>query len=138
MIVDRKILKRLYDKYNQEYFLGYLPTCPLYTHDSYRLLGHYSFELGRNGSVIGHSITISDSYDWTEEQLRDVLVHEMVHEYLIYYGLDDTGKHTKLFKSFMNRLNKEHGLNMAVITDLTDFKVRKGKSTLGKIFHTLF
>ena len=67
-------------------------------------------------------IDISCYYDWREEDLRDVLVHEMVHYYLAYKHIDNNLSHGEEFLKMSKELNDKYGLNISVIVDATHFK----------------
>lgn len=51
-------------------------------------------------------ITVYNNWDNPDEKLIDsVLVHEMIHQYIIQNGYKDTSAHGRLFRDFMNRIN---------------------------------
>ena len=48
------------------------------------------------------------------EELRDVIVHEMIHYHLAYTGEDWRVRHGESFKKMAEELNDEYGLNIQV------------------------
>lgn len=127
----------MFAKYNMDYFGGELPFPEFRITHSYRTLGMYSSYPTRDGHY-GDVIEISDNYDYTESQLRDLIVHEMIHMYLMHFGIDKNCSHGKAFRDMMEDLNRRHGLHIAVNADVTCFRVRKGKSKFMKALCTLF
>ena len=69
---------------------------------------------------------MTDYYDFTPKQFEDILVHEMIHYYLAYFGLDKRCRHGREFKKMANRLNQTYGLNVTKLLDLSKYKRRKG------------
>lgn len=45
--------------------------------------------------------------DFNPNFLDAILVHEMIHQYIFQTGLKDTSSHGKIFKHYMQRINKE-------------------------------
>ena len=81
-IAERHLLTSFY-LYNDEYFGGVLPFPKLKIRHSYRTLGYFSCEYDEDGRMFNQTIELSDNYDYTEYQLRDIIVHEMIHYYLL-------------------------------------------------------
>ena len=115
MRITKEDIRVRFDEYNKKYFDGVLQPCKC--HVKKRKLGplglyHPSF---KNGKIIGH-IWISYYVDWTEEDLRDVIVHEMIHHYTQTIEGHKGGLfgHNWRFKRLYRRLNKEYGLNIRI------------------------
>jgi predicted SprT family Zn-dependent metalloprotease len=58
------------------------------------------------------------------------MVHEMIHYYLAYFGLDKRCRHGKEFKKMAERLNGQYGLNIVTEVDLFQYKRREGTPLL--------
>ena len=99
--------------FNRLYFDDYLETPEFYLFHSYKTLGWFECFMTPYGGE-NPRIGISDSYAYTFEELRDVLVHEMIHYYLAYMGEDMRVRHGKRFKEMAAELNEEFGLNVQV------------------------
>ena len=97
------------------YFGGYLPMCAFSLLRSWNSsqLGRYTYKYDRRGRVVGR-IAISDKVNWTEEALREVIVHEMIHHYLqaIKHKSGGIFGHNWRFRKECRRLKKEHGLRI--------------------------
>jgi hypothetical protein len=66
------------------------------------------------------------------------MVHEMIHYYLAYMGIDVDCTHGSEFKKMANDLNKQYGMNITPTIDLTLYTIKKGKSNLMFKLSTLF
>jgi predicted SprT family Zn-dependent metalloprotease len=82
-------------------------------------------------------LEISKRYNYTESQLRDIMVHEMIHYYLAYTGKDIKMKHGKEFEKMANHLNKKYGLNITATID-TNLYDKKPSFTLGYLVSCIF
>ena len=74
-------IRCLFRQYNANYFGGILPMPYVKIRHSVNTLGYFSY---MPDEVYGttETIEISDFYAYTENQLRDIVVHEMIHYYL--------------------------------------------------------
>ena len=70
----------------------------------------------------GQLLEISCYYDWEEDALRDVIVHEMIHYYLAYKHIDNYLTHGEEFQKMAKELNTKYGLNVTVKVDTSKFK----------------
>jgi hypothetical protein len=138
MIPNYRMMIALFFKYNEEYFGGSLPFPELKVRHSYRILGYFSCEVDFGGSIFNQCIELSDNYDYTENQLRDVLVHEMIHYYLAYYRIDIRCQHGREFNEKASEFNRRYGMNITSTIDLSGYTIRKGKSKLMFTLSTLF
>ena len=98
MEITVEILEEKFEEYNKLYFGG-------------RLLWPYEFYL------------ISMYYDWTEEYLRDVLVHEMLHYKLERSKNVEKKMHGPRFRKAAAEMNEKYGLNIQVHPTLLELKV---------------
>jgi predicted SprT family Zn-dependent metalloprotease len=88
--------------------------------------------------MFNQTIEISDNYDYTESQLRDILVHEMIHYYLAYKGIDPQCNHGREFNKMADNFNRTYGMNITSTIDLTPYKIKNGNSKLMFTLSTLF
>lgn len=116
----------LFNEYNKKCFGGELPR-PMFNlvHDK-KTLGRFTCDF-YDGEIENPQIDISDSYEYTEDKLRDVLVHEMIHYYLAYTQQDVYLSHGKKFKSMVNYINTTFGMNISETVDVSDMnRVKHG------------
>ena len=88
MIVKKRDILKYFHKYNKEYFNGVLPEPDVKTISSLRLIGRFEYAYNSECSMYNQVIKITNAYDLTMKQFRDILVHEMMHYYLVYVGID--------------------------------------------------
>jgi len=118
----------VFDMCNKAYFEGKLPIPQFDLLHSYLLCGYFEYTKGGwfDRTLYNPTISITNYFDFTEKQFRDILCHEMIHYYLAYFGIDRGCHHGKEFKKMANRLNRKYGLNITKRIDTSTFKRRKG------------
>ena len=112
---------------NMEYFDGKLLFPQFKIMHSYRKLGLFQFEWGSmfDKTLYDPTISMSVYYDFTEEQFKNVMCHEMIHYYLAYFGIDRRCKHGKEFTKMAEKLNKKYGLHIARLVNTSTLKRSK-------------
>jgi len=128
MVIAKHTLLATFYLCNDKYFGGILPCPKLEIMHSYRTLGFFSCEYDLYGGMFNESIKMSDNYDYTEAQLTNIFVHEMIHYYLAYMRIDTRCTHGKEFKKMATELNSKYGLGITSTIDLTPYKIKEGKS----------
>lgn len=140
MKITKDILKQKFEEYNREYFNSILPKCE-FSACKLDCFGQYTCPNSK--SKKRNRIWITTDVDWTEETLKDVLIHEMIHHYVTtvdgcklfdgfsWYGLFGHGKH---FRKQIYRLKKEFGLKVHIHYPFLYHKKEKIPTTiLGKL-----
>lgn len=127
MLPTRIQLDTWFAEYNRLYFSGKLPRPKLALSRSRTRLGYMQC-VRRSGitgpRLSGFSIYVSVYYDCDERVYQTVLLHEMIHYYIAYFGLRDTSAHGPLFRSMMTAINK-HGWHISVSQCTRGWKVRE-------------
>lgn len=113
-----RYVKKKFDEFNRLMFGGKLPKLPVRMSDAVTFLGmcvakvrtlpdgrrqHHDFEL-----------RVSLRHDIPEHDLEDVIIHEMIHYFIMYNELADTAPHGELFKAMMRSINRTYGRNITV------------------------
>lgn len=84
--INKQYLKEKFIEYNQLYFNNLLPKIPIFSIvNTPNLAGQYCSRWGKKDGILQitrHEIQIDENILWTEETLRSVLVHEMIHYYV--------------------------------------------------------
>ena len=113
---------------NMEYFEGKLLFPQFALLHSFRTCGYFQYTKGGwlDKTLYDPTISMTDYYDFTEKQFRDIMCHEMIHYYLAYFGLDRRVHHGKQFKKMAEQLNQTYGLNITKYLDISQYKRRKG------------
>ena len=122
MQVTKILLKEKFREYNKLYFNGELKMPKFTLFKSRIVAGKFAYRVGHGNRVKDQEIVIGDGFRWTEDLLRDVLVHEMLHYYLVSNGDFRTFPfgHSFRFRRLMKEYNKKYGLHMTI-------RIRKSK-----------
>ena len=112
MKITKEDIVTRFNEYNKKYFDGILPSCKCHVirEKEHTPLGLYN-PIERKGKLIGH-IWIASNVDWNEEDLREVIVHEMIHHYVRMIEGYKGGLfgHNLRFKRQCKRLKDDYGL----------------------------
>ena len=126
-----------FNQYNREYFGGILPRPSFELMDSFNTFG--LFECDFYGDEVDNPvIKISQNYDFTSEQVRDILVHEMLHYYLAYTGQDTRVRHGRAFLREAKRLNDTYGMNISSKINKDEYSATEESSSIRRFFSKLF
>ena len=113
MEVTIELLEQKFSEYNELYFDGKLQTPNFELHKSFKVYGTFKCGLHAPGTQFRNPvISISKYYDYTEEQLRDILCHEMLHEKLERSRKEDEDVHGERFLKEAERLNETYGMHI--------------------------
>ena len=110
MQLTKSELKRMHTEYNQMYFDGQLSMPEFYFLRNKRPYGRYS--AGKNAHI-GIS---AFRKDWSEGFLKDVLIHEMIHQYVyerLYGSRFSLIQHGLQFHYVRWRLKSKFGLKIS-------------------------
>lgn len=118
---------------NEKYFEGQLPIPMFDLLHSFRTCGYFRCEYEQvwfSKKLFNFCILMTDYYDFTPKQFEDILVHEMIHYYLAYFGLDKSCSHGREFKKLAKRLNETYDLNITKNLEISQYKRRAGTPTI--------
>ncbi|MDE6717027.1 MAG: SprT-like domain-containing protein [Muribaculaceae bacterium] len=134
MIATKKFIEDRLARFNQEIFGGRLPDIPVRMSDATSFLGMCVAKVrtlpGARREHFDFELRISTRHDIPEHELEDVVIHEMIHYFIMYNGLADTAPHGEIFKGMMKSINRMHGRGITVSRRLTadeKAKVSDGK-----------
>lgn len=122
--ITKEELKDLFNKYNKLYFNGLLPKCKFHV---FKGRGTYGFYLNKtNGIWIAYDV------EWTEETLRECLVHEMIHHYLYTIEGHCGGlfKHNWRYRRQCRRIEKDYGIKIYLLGGNLEYIGQKKTTTL--------
>ena len=110
-------LEQAFEYYNELIFDGKLPVPWLRWSHSKTRLGVMKCKgmskLGRT-RIYDFTISISDYYELTKEQLEDVLIHEMIHLSILSAGIEDTSPHGIVFRGMMDKINRTFNRHITI------------------------
>lgn len=125
MLIDILWLKDNFQTFNTRYFENGLPEPRFFIGRSKSQLGSLACQrglvwwgrrfFGKGKSADAFTLSISNYYDQTEYQFRNVLLHEMIHLSIAVSGVKDTSPHGVVFRGIMARLNRD-GWHIQVTT----------------------
>jgi len=101
-------LSALFAEYNAEHFNNTIPEVPVIWNSRLSVTAgriHYNKRVGSIQKV-ELSESIFAKMDYSLAEIRETLLHEMVHAYLIYYRRDDS--HGRQFQNMMCRIMGEY------------------------------
>ena len=126
--LTRKVIEEMFDECNNTYFGDKVEKpikIELFTH-SKKTLGMVRPVKNKKGEI-SSILHISNRYRWTRENLRHVVVHEMIHLEIEDYKTTLTflqrlpliggffiTEHDERFISRMNEINEKYGLNIKI------------------------
>lgn len=108
MQVTTELLNIWFDELNRELFNSELPVPRLATGNSRTMLGSMRCKTKRTRLFkrrSEHTIRISNYYEMSEDDFRNVLLHEMIHYYISVKGIKDTSPHGLAFRRIMADVN---------------------------------
>lgn len=119
MTATLPFIQQTFDTFNAQCFEGVLPPVPIILTKAKSFLGKMEYRSVRGlfGLVSSNKdfrMKISTSFDLPEEELEDVVLHEMIHYYIAWRGIRDTSVHGETFRSIMKQLNGKFGRNITV------------------------
>lgn len=127
MIVTREWLSQWFDVFCRDYFSSRLPRPVLVVSHARTRLGQMSCKKQTKAFRVMFTdfrIAVSDYYDMTESQAKNVLLHEMIHYAIAFDGIRDTSPHGVVFRRMADQLNRQYGWNIRVSEPTKDWQVR--------------
>lgn len=110
MQVSVNILKEWFSIFNEKYFNGELPEPSLAVGNSRTRLGSMSWKTRKrlfSKSADNYTIRISNRFDMPEANFKSVLLHEMIHLFIVSKNIKDSSAHGNEFKRKMNSINAD-------------------------------
>ena len=119
MIASVPFVQKTFDHFNALCFDGGLPAVPIVLTKAGTFLGkmEYKSRYGLFGIVSSHydfRLKISTGFDLPQEELEDVVIHEMIHYYIAYRNLRDSSVHGETFRRIMDTINRKYGRHITV------------------------
>lgn len=56
----------------------------------------------------------SDALDLPKSQLEDIILHEMIHYYILSHGIEDTSPHGHIFRKMMKSINESYKRHITI------------------------
>ena len=117
MYADRDYLFTLAEEYNDTVFNGRLPYITFFPLHTYSLGGICTVDTGHYGEPY-YLVGVSDYFDLTDRQVRQILLHELIHVYLHSTIGTEGLRHGRPFHREMDRVSRITGLDITVRADV--------------------
>jgi len=106
-------------RFNDLYFGGILVPLKIVLTNARTFVGKLTYVqrpslFGLHMQRENYTMKISTAFDLPENELEDVIIHEMIHYYIASCNIKDTSAHGTVFRSMMNGINAEYGRNITV------------------------
>ena len=123
-------LRQAFEHYNDLIFEGKLPVPKLKWSRAKTRLGQMACK--RNTSwgrtkYYDFTISVSNYYKLTKEEIDDVLIHEMIHYSIAYTGLKDTSAHGIVFRGMMDKINRSFGRHITISVRTRNLQARSAQ-----------
>lgn len=114
-----EFVQQAFTRFNSLCFEGALPPIPIKLANARTFLGKVTYTGKRNifGKIVSYeklTLRISTAFDLPENELEDVVIHEMIHYCIIFRGLKDTSAHGATFRKMMAEINDRYGRHLTV------------------------
>ena len=129
MKISKSVLEKMFVDYNKIYFESSLILPNMSTYIGESSMGIFCVREGRR--TIKMKISIARNFNLTNEELRDLLIHEMIHEYV--YLKSGKVSHNRMFKNKMKELNEKYGLDIRKKSNHLFRKYGKKKSLFERL-----
>ena len=118
MIPTIPFIEQKFGKFNKLIFGGKLPTLPIELCDAKTFLGSCVYKKRRDlfgkTTYYDFKLRINKRIDLPEEEIEDIIIHEMIHYCIVVNNIKDTSPHGEVFKKFMNKINENFGRNVTI------------------------
>ena len=129
-------LQEKFREFNIRIFGGRLPEVRISLCEVTSFVGQYKSKIrllpdGRR-EPYEHQLRFSTSFDLSECDMEDTVIHEMIHYFIAYNGLQDRSVHGPLFKALMYSINENHGRNITISHRTTHREMADARSAKKK------
>lgn len=116
-------VEKKFEEFNQLMFDGQLPKLPIELSDAKTFLGVCAYKRKRTlfGKIVCYDfkLRINTRIDLEEQEIEDIIIHEMIHYYIGYNKIVDTSAHGRVFRQIMNTINEKFGRHIKISHKLT-------------------
>ncbi|MCQ2182540.1 MAG: SprT-like domain-containing protein [Bacteroidales bacterium] len=119
MTATLPFIQETFDHFNDLCFEGELPAVPIVLTKAGTFLGKMEYKsrfgfFGIISSRYDFRLKISTGFDLPQDELEDVVIHEMIHYYIAYRNLRDTSVHGETFRRIMETINRDYGRHISI------------------------
>lgn len=140
MKATKEYVEKKFEEFDKQIFGGRLPKIPVLLGDASSYLGQCISDTRRlpDGRLehTNFRLRINTRIDLEERELEDVIIHEMIHYFILLHGLGDSSAHGHLFKAMMRSINETHGRHISISHRFTDGRLQE-THTQRKSWHVI-
>lgn len=128
MTVTAQWLNEWFTVFNRDYFSSRLPRPLLKVSHARTRLGQMTCKCQTKAlrtTRTDFAISVSDYYDMTDLQAKSVLLHEMIHYFIVFNNIRDTSPHGEVFRRMADELNSRYGWQIHVRENTKGWKPRE-------------
>lgn len=118
MVATHQYVKEKFEEFNRLIFDGKLPPLPICMSNARTFLGACTFKRKRNwmGRTVLYDfkLKINKRLDLPENELEDIIIHEMIHYYIGVNQIKDSSAHGRVFRQMMGDINKRFGRHITI------------------------
>lgn len=122
-------IEQKFEEFNKLIFNNKLPKVPVKLTKAKTFLGACAFKKKKKifgkDEFFDFQLRFSTSFDFTERELEDTIIHEMIHYYIGYFQLKDTSLHGAIFRKIMNDINLRFNRNVTISNKIDGKSVAK-------------
>ena len=111
-------VEKKFEDFNRLMFDGKLPMLPIELSDAKTFLGMCVYKKKRTllGKTVCYDfkLRINTRIDLAEEEVEDIIIHEMIHYYILVNKIKDTSAHGRVFRQMMNGINERFGRHIRI------------------------
>lgn len=111
-------IQQKFDEFNRMLFDGRLPPIRVELSKATRFVGLCQYRKRRTmfGGMEYYDfrLRISTRFDLPENELEDIIIHEMIHYSIALDNIPDTSCHGRIFRRLMDNINANFGRNVTV------------------------
>ena len=111
-------VEKKFEEFNRLMFGGKLPMLPIELSDAKTFLGVCVYKRKRTlwGKTVCYDfkLRINTRIDLAEEEVEDIIIHEMIHYYIGLSKIEDTSSHGRVFRQMMNEINERFGRHIRI------------------------
>lgn len=116
-------LQQRFDHFNRLIFGGQLPALPILLSRATTFAGKCEHRTRRTllGSIEPYDFRLRFSvlFDFTPDELDDVIIHEMIHYHIAFHRLRDASAHGPLFRQIMDDINRRYQRHVTISDHLS-------------------
>ena len=123
-------LRQAFEHYNDLIFEGKLPLPKLKWSRAKTRLGQMACKRKTSWGCTKYydfTISVSNYYKLTKEEIDDVLIHEMIHYSIAYTGLKDTSAHGIVFRGMMDKINRTFNRHITISVRTRNLQARSAQ-----------